>query len=204
MTGCRFQAVSGDPVPTKPVTPRDRRRAPRTFSLEVIAGPQTGRRFADLPARCSIGSHPSNAVVIDDPTVSRFHCDLIADGDVLRVVDRTSLNGTRVDHVEVEHAIVRGDARLALGDTVIRVAFQFARQAEPATRSASFGSLVGESDAMAALFNTLARAASSDATVLLEGETGTGKEGAAEGIHLASSRAEQPFVAVDCSAIRAR
>jgi two-component system, NtrC family, response regulator GlrR len=54
---------------------------------------------------------------------------------------------------------------------------------------------------MAGLFDTLARASRSDATVLLEGETGTGKEGAAEGIHLASARADKPFVAIDCSAI---
>src|SRR5262249_49532859 len=48
-------------------------------------------------------------------------------------------------------------------------------------------------------FALLERAAASDATVLLEGETGTGKEGAAEAVHQASSRRDRPFVVVDCA-----
>jgi DNA-binding NtrC family response regulator len=47
------------------------------------------------------------------------------------------------------------------------------------------------------------KAAASEATVLLEGETGTGKGQAAEAIHRASSRADRPFVVVDCGAIPA-
>jgi two-component system, NtrC family, response regulator GlrR len=48
---------------------------------------------------------------------------------------------------------------------------------------------------------TLERVANSDATVLLEGETGTGKEIAAESIHMGSARRDGPFVVVDCAAI---
>jgi DNA-binding NtrC family response regulator len=56
---------------------------------------------------------------------------------------------------------------------------------------------------MRAVFAILERASTTSATVLLEGETGTGKGAAAESIHRASDRAEKPFVVVDCSAIPA-
>ena len=65
------------------------------------------------------------------------------------------------------------------------------------------GTLVGVSTVMRATFALLLRAARSDVTVLLEGETGTGKEGAAEAIHQTSRRRDKPFVIVDCGAIPA-
>jgi two-component system, NtrC family, response regulator GlrR len=64
-----------------------------------------------------------------------------------------------------------------------------------------FGGLVGTSDPMRRLFELLQRAANSDATVLIEGETGTGKEVSAHAVHLNSARARGPFVVVDCGAI---
>jgi transcriptional regulator with PAS, ATPase and Fis domain len=54
---------------------------------------------------------------------------------------------------------------------------------------------------MRSLFELLRKAAASDATVLIEGETGTGKEASAEGIHREGSRKKGPFVVIDCSAI---
>ena len=54
-----------------------------------------------------------------------------------------------------------------------------------------FGRMLGRSSAMQIVFDVLARAARSDATILLEGETGTGKEVSAEAIHLGSSAPRQ-------------
>jgi transcriptional regulator with PAS, ATPase and Fis domain len=69
---------------------------------------------------------------------------------------------------------------------------------EPPTR---FGKLVGDSAAMQALYSVLRRAAATDSTVLIEGETGTGKEVTAQSIHDASDRRDGPFIVVDCGAI---
>src|SRR5262249_14454944 len=73
----------------------------------------------------------------------------------------------------------------------------------PLSQEDRFGLLVGRSVAMRAAFAVLERAAPSDATILLEGDTGTGKEAAAESIHRASSRKNGPFIVVDCGAIPA-
>src|SRR5262245_19658604 len=97
--------MTDEAIPTKPLAPREPRRRP-VLALEVLDGPDKGRRFSGLSTRCSIGSHASNTVVLGDPTVSRFHCELAIDGDLVRVIDRSSLNGTRVDQVDVERAIV--------------------------------------------------------------------------------------------------
>ena len=64
-----------------------------------------------------------------------------------------------------------------------------------------FGNMVGQSQAMRTVFETIERAAASEATVLLEGETGTGKEISAEAVHRGSRRRDKPFLVVDCGAI---
>ena len=67
--------------------------------------------------------------------------------------------------------------------------------------AAEDGSIIGASPQMMAVFKTLARAAESDATVLVLGESGTGKEMVARVLHTRSHRRKGPFVAVNCAAI---
>ena len=61
--------------------------------------------------------------------------------------------------------------------------------------------MVGRSAVTRSLFELLQRASSSEATVLIEGETGTGKEATAEAIHTEGVRRDGPFVVIDCGAI---
>jgi two-component system response regulator AtoC len=61
--------------------------------------------------------------------------------------------------------------------------------------------LIGQSPEMVAIYRLVARVAALDTTVLVQGETGTGKELVARAIHYASPRAERPFVAIDCAAL---
>jgi transcriptional regulator with GAF, ATPase, and Fis domain len=68
-------------------------------------------------------------------------------------------------------------------------------------RSDRFTEIIGVSPAMAEVFRLMEAAAFSTIPVLIEGETGTGKELVARGIHRASARADAPFVAVNCSAL---
>lgn len=68
-------------------------------------------------------------------------------------------------------------------------------------RLSGFDELVGDSPPMSQLRDMLHRVAVTDATVLITGETGTGKELVARAIHRSSRRADSPFVAVNCVAL---
>jgi len=153
--------------------------------------------------RCTLGSHPSNAFVLDESSVSRFHAEVIADASGVRVIDIDSTNGTTVDGVRVTSAFLRDGSVLQLGRVSLAVSLTGDRVTLPLSPHHRFGTLVGSSPGMRALFALLERAAGSDTTVLIEGETGTGKEAVAESLHLASARANGPFVVVDLGSIPA-
>ncbi|MFZ5445275.1 MAG: sigma 54-interacting transcriptional regulator [Myxococcota bacterium] len=170
--------------------------------LNVVAGPDAGARVVLRRDTLVIGTHESADLRLTDDTVSRFHCELAREQGRLAVRDLGSRNGTSIDGVQVERAWAEPGQRLTLGRTTLELTKGEAGESArvPLGRE-RFGALVGRSVAMRTAFSLLERAAASDATVLLEGETGTGKEGAAEGIHEASARAKRPFVVVDCGAI---
>jgi transcriptional regulator with PAS, ATPase and Fis domain len=178
------------------------------FRLVVTAGPATGTSLRATGEVTVIGAHESCDLVLADETVSRFHCELRPDGSggsggsggvVVRDLD--SRNGTVLQGVQVLAARLESGSVLRLGESEVR----FERGVDKVKLALSpndrFELLVGRSTAMRRLFAVLEPAAASDATVLLVGETGTGKEAAAESIHRASARRDQPFVVVDCGAI---
>jgi len=190
------------PQVTRPAS-TSRRRTIRRFRVTVTGGPGAGATWHEPAERCAIGSHPSNDVVIDDPTVSRFHCELSIAADRVRVRDLGSRNGTVAAGIALADGSIAGDTTLVLGHTALRIDIDPDQAEVTASDSARFGSLVGVSARMREVFSQLERIAASDATVLIEGETGTGKEGVAQAIHDASARAERAFVVVDCGAIPA-
>ncbi|MBI2897519.1 MAG: sigma 54-dependent Fis family transcriptional regulator [Deltaproteobacteria bacterium] len=173
----------------------------RELHLACTSGPDSGRSWRCGTDRCSIGSHRTNEVVLSDRTVSRFHCEILVVPAGARIHDLASRNGTLVDGVQVFDGMLKDGATIRLGATTLRFELSGERQPVPVSQRASFGTLVGVSVPIRTTFALLVRAAATDATVLLEGETGTGKEGAAESIHEASERRGRPFVVVDCSAI---
>jgi len=173
----------------------------RRFRLVVTEGARAGLSVESQTDRVAIGAHPSNDLVLDDSTVSRFHCELavLPEGVLLR--DCGSRNGTLVDGLQAREVFLRSGSLITVGGAVVR--FELGRDSNRIELQAAgrFGSMASGSVAMRAAFAQLERAAGSDATLLLEGETGTGKGVAAEAVHKASRRRERPFMVVDCSAI---
>jgi DNA-binding NtrC family response regulator len=189
-------------VVTRP-TDATRRRAIQSFRVRVIAGPGAGHEWRGGTERCAIGSHPSNDLILDDPTVSRFHCELAIAGARVRVRDLGSRNGIQVGAITIGEATLDGGVTLALGHSTLAIEIDPDRAEIDLSERDSFGPLVGISEPMREVFAQLERAAPTESTVLIEGETGTGKEGCAEAIHEASRRARGKFVVVDCGAIPA-
>ncbi|AEI67846.1 sigma 54-interacting transcriptional regulator [Corallococcus macrosporus] len=175
--------------------------AVRRFRLTVLEGPQPGQAKESNADTFSIGSHGLNDFVIEEPTVSRFHCEVKVEHDGARLRDLDSRNGTVLDGVHVRDAYLRGGSILRLGRVSVRFDFSPETNRLLISDRTTFGDLVGTAPVTRASFALMERAAASDATVLLEGETGTGKSRAAYAIHQASARASGPFLTVDCGAI---
>jgi two-component system response regulator GlrR len=171
--------------------------------VEVVEGPAAGKSHRSERATFTIGSAALCDLVLDDPTVSRFHCEIQISDEGARLRDTGSLNGTIVDGVRVVEAFLRGGSVLRLGRSALRFDFGTERTPLRVSEARAFGILVGESVAMRQVFSVLERVAATDATILLEGETGTGKTAAARSIHLESKRSSGPFVVLDCAAVPA-
>jgi len=169
--------------------------------LKVVDGADAGKTYASRHERIVLGTHESADLVLSDPAVSRFHCEIALVGDRARIRDLGSRNGTLVDGVTIVEAYLHPGATIAIGGSRLAFGVEPKPVQLPVSTGDRFGGLVGRSLAMRTVFARLERAAASDSTVLLEGETGTGKEAAAEAIHAASARRGKPFVVVDCGAI---
>jgi DNA-binding NtrC family response regulator len=173
----------------------------RKFQLEVVEGPERGTRVDSLADELTIGTSLGNDLVLTDEAVSRHHCSLRASDRGLELRDLGSKNGTFVGSCEVERGLIRSEARLQLGKTIIAVRILNDEVVQPIAASTGLGDLIGASTAMRRIYPLIEQYATSTATVLIYGETGTGKELVAEAIHLASDRRDAPFVVVDCAAL---
>jgi DNA-binding NtrC family response regulator len=178
----------------------------RHWRLRVSAGPDAGaERLAD-GGTVMVGSHADNDLVLTDPTVSRYHLEVQVRRDGLKVVDLETTNGTK--HVTPQGTIKLGTVTLA-GAARLRLGKHTELDVEPVDEQVtlddfagdSFGGVLGASAPMRRLFALLSRVAPTDATVLLQGDTGTGKEAIAEALHAGSRRSGGPFIVVDCGSI---
>ena len=174
------------------------------FRLRGLNGELEGKFFDSSSDRLQIGSHPLNEVEVHDRTVSRFHCEVFIDREGRAwVKDLGSRNGTRVNGVRIREAELQEGMVLRIGQLELIFTPLAERNELPVAALSSFGTLVGSSMALRSAFAILQKAAGSDVTVLLTGESGTGKSEAAELIHEQSGRAGKPFRVVDCGAVPA-
>ncbi len=169
--------------------------------VTVLDGPDKGAAFEGAQDEIRVGGSEDNDLVISDPSVSRRHAVLKLTPDGIRVTDLSSTNGTFMSDVRVHDVVLRGARELSFGNTRARIEPLDDAVEHELSSGVRFGRLVGSSVAMREVFAVLEHIAASDITVLVEGETGTGKELVADAIHRQGPRAGGPFIAVDCGAI---
>jgi transcriptional regulator with PAS, ATPase and Fis domain len=181
---------------------RHRIRIP-SVTLAVIEGPSRGKRVPLSVGVATLGSGPSNTIVLDDKAVSRVHCEIRVRPFGIALRDVGSTNGTFVAGVRVRDADVPAGAIIQLGGSAVRVEVLDEPVFVPLSDRTELGLLVGGSVEMRRVYALLERVAPTDSTVLIQGETGTGKDVAAQTIHQLSRRKDGPFVPLDCGAVPA-
>jgi transcriptional regulator with GAF, ATPase, and Fis domain len=180
-------------------------RSPDGAILSVITGKSKGasvRLPGEIGRAIVVGKRGSD-LAIDDPTVSRRHFQLARTESGLEITDLESTNGTWVSGVRVRSAIVEPGTMVRAGEVELLVAVELANVVIPPSDEERFGIAVGKSVAMRRIFGVLERIAPTQASVLLLGETGTGKDALARSIHARSKRESGPFEVVDCGAVAA-
>ncbi len=173
----------------------------RGFALEVVAGPDAGKTLRGAGRSALIGTHSSSDLVLSDPHVSRLHARVDVDEQDYLLSDQGSTNGTRVAGVRVKQACLEDGNLVEIGATQIRFRLLDDPIRIELAEEQAYEGLIGRSVAMRELFAMCSRVAPTDAPVLLEGETGTGKELVARAIHARSRRKGKPFVVFDCGAV---
>jgi DNA-binding NtrC family response regulator len=176
----------------------------RRYQL-VVLGKDGNRRTYTLgkKSKVKMGKKSDNDIVIsNDRTVSREHVVVeMTDDNQYILKDLNSTNGTLINGMKVKEAFLSQGDIIKVGETEIEFqSFDEKVQIEP-SKSNEFGGLVGRSKKMRQIFGVLERISKSQATVIIEGETGTGKELVARAIHDNSPRKDKPFVVFDCSAV---
>jgi two-component system response regulator HydG len=174
------------------------------FEIRVVQGVDAGKALVldrSLPSRVLVGTSPTCELRLTDREVSRRHASLEVAGRRLRLLDLDSTNGTFVDRTAIVGAYLHGGELVRMGSTTLGVVRGSVPPSPPAPTITCFGRMLGASLEMRRLYPLCERLAAASVPVIIEGETGTGKEVFAESLHERGPRASAPFVVFDCTAV---
>ena len=196
--------MNEDSAPTTAFVARQatQRKLPKG-RLIVLGGAEAGGQLEIVSARVTIGRSRICDLVLTDSSVNGTHCEIVAKESGFLLRDLGSAQGTVVGDVRIREAWLEPGATLKLGRVLIRFEVAPGTIEIDLSRQEQYFELIGHSVRMREIFAVLEKVAAADLTVLIRGETGTGKELVARAIHRASKRVQRPLVVQDCSAIPA-
>ena len=173
----------------------------RKSKVVVVSGAEQGREVEVGKPRVTGGRSIINDLVLSDKAISGSHFEILARDDGYRLRDLDSTNGTFIGDLRIREVWLKPGSEFRVGHTTLRFVPTQDIVEIPLSKRDTFESVTGASVRMREIFATLEKVAPSELTVLVTGETGTGKEMIARGIHQASPRKSKPFVVLDCGAI---
>ena len=172
-----------------------------TVDLSILEEGQPRRSFRVKHLPIIIGVAPECDVVLKDDYVSSRHCCLEKRGGNYYLVDTDSTNGTFINGSRIRESVLTEKMEVKLGKSAFSLSIEEKEEKILPLETAHFCGLVGKSEAMRRLFSKIQLVAPHDSTVLVHGETGSGKELVARALHELSSRKSGPYVILNCGAI---
>ncbi len=148
-----------------------------------------------------IGSMADNDLVFVDDAVSRYHCRIVQEEGGYLLLDTGSTNGTFVNGVRVREAYLYNGCTIGVGQSEVQFYSAQEKVDVVPSQKSRLGDIVGRNLKMRELYSVIEKIAPSSATVIIEGETGTGKEVVAQTIHKLSPRAQNTMMVFDCGAV---
>ncbi|WP_426756211.1 sigma-54 interaction domain-containing protein [Myxococcus sp. Y35] len=190
-------------APLDPTLTLSRARQGRIrLKLMVLSGPEAGQSHALTKPEYVLGKSPTCDIVLTDKTISREHLKLTVHDEHVVATDLGSRNGSSCDGRRFTELELHPGTVITLGTTELKlVPEETAKRTLLLSNRDRFGALVGSSRRMREVFTLLERLSPGGADVLIQGETGTGKDLCAEAIHQNSRRANGPFVIVDLAGV---
>ncbi|MDP3274878.1 MAG: sigma 54-interacting transcriptional regulator [Deltaproteobacteria bacterium] len=167
----------------------------------IVDGPDRGKLFELDKPRITVGRSSICEIKLADRSVSGSHAEFEANEAGFVVRDLGSTNGVFLGEARLREAVVPVGTRLRMGTSTLQIVPADGVVEVPLSTEDRYHDMVGRSVAMRQVFAQLERLGASDVTVLINGETGTGKELVARALHKASRRAKGPLVVQDCSAM---
>ena len=214
----RLTKIEIDPLTSKPIAAKKKTILSSRTRTELIKispqGVQIGRakiKFQDASGKwqsqtmdspsLTIGSHPSNDIVVESEKISQFHCRIDLCDNRFFATDLRSTNGSFLNGIRIQRAPLEGRCDLQLAQTLFIFEVEMSNVELSPPQNPTFMGMISDNPKMKKLFSIAEVAAESSAPVFIFGETGTGKELLAQAIHKLSRRDQGPFIALNCAAI---
>ncbi|NKE70738.1 sigma 54-interacting transcriptional regulator [Candidatus Manganitrophus noduliformans] len=192
------ETITREPTLNLPGAARQKEKGIVRCQIHIVSGPDEGKVFPLPEGVTRIGRSGRNNVVLSDPSVSGLHLEIEAGPSAIQLRDLGSTNGTRINGQRIQSSVAEIGSEIQVGQTKLKI-----HPEEPTEPIAppSLGRLIGQSPKMQDVFRMIRRGAKGEVAVLVQAETGCGKELVAQEIHRLSPRAQGPFITLDCSAI---
>jgi transcriptional regulator with GAF, ATPase, and Fis domain len=177
-------------------------RFPIAVRVRVVGAPATPPTFRLAQGTCVVGAGTEADIIIDHPTVSRRHLELALVAEGVQLVDLGSRNGTFYLGQRAERMTLALGSRIRVGPAELLLeADEEALAAREGDGPEEYQGMLARSPAMRQLFAKLTRLEGSVVNILVQGESGVGKELIARAIHQGSALSSCPFVTLNAGAL---
>jgi DNA-binding NtrC family response regulator len=173
----------------------------RRIGLRVVEGPDASKYDEFDHDVVRVGAAEGNHFILTDSTVSRRHAEITRTPDGIVLRDLGSTNGTFLGQVRIREVFLGETRTFRVGKTEMEFSVLDEVVDIVPVEETRYEGMVGQSVAMRETFAVVDRVARTELTVLVTGETGTGKELVSRALHQRSSRRNGPLVVFDCGAV---